>query len=268
MEGSFLSRPEVVAASRDWICVRPATYESATEGKILQGFFGGRKGVLENTVFALLDPSGKRTLTRAGRSPEFAFESAAEMVERMSQLSREYPGTDSVPDRGLPKVPDLRLALNIAACDGLPVVVVIVAPDEKEKGAPKPENSRASAASDAGEGRQALAEITRAAWSSLLIGRAHYVVLSNAKALTNMERFDSRADVFVLSPDEFGVDASILGALESGTASFVDRLTIVVLAHDVKAPDSMEHVRRGQRAGIHWDSVLPVTDSSSSKSRR
>ena len=63
----------MVTASRAFVCVRPATYESATEGKLLLSLFRGRLGNLENSVFALLGPDGKERLTKTGRSPGMVF---------------------------------------------------------------------------------------------------------------------------------------------------------------------------------------------------
>lgn len=68
-----MSDATVVAASRGWICVRLATYESKEEGKFLESIFTGRSGLLENTTFALLGPDGKKRLSRAGRGPQHLF---------------------------------------------------------------------------------------------------------------------------------------------------------------------------------------------------
>ena len=76
----------MVTASRAFVCVRPATYESATEGKLLLSLFRGRIGNLENSVFALLGPDGKERLTKTGRSPGMLFKTAAQMAERLTEL--------------------------------------------------------------------------------------------------------------------------------------------------------------------------------------
>ena len=50
MDRSYLSDKDVVEASRDFVCIRLATYENAEEAKILKSIFTGRSGALENTV--------------------------------------------------------------------------------------------------------------------------------------------------------------------------------------------------------------------------
>ena len=63
----------MIAASRKFVCVRLATYESKEEADLLTDIFVGRSGELENTTFVILAPDGKKRLTRAGRGPMFAF---------------------------------------------------------------------------------------------------------------------------------------------------------------------------------------------------
>src|SRR5262245_31890428 len=99
MDRSFLSDASVVAASREWVCVRLLTYENAAEAEMLTSLFVGRSGQLENTTFALLAPDGKTKLSRAGRSPDFAFRGgpgespAAEMASAMVEIAARYAKT-------------------------------------------------------------------------------------------------------------------------------------------------------------------------------
>src|SRR4051794_16153328 len=124
MDRSFLSQPEVVAASRSFVCIRLATYESESEAKLLKSIFIGGSGELENTTFALLDPHGQRLLVRSGRSPDFAFWGSTdtpsrEMATTMDQIAAYYKvkGKGPAPDAPLPLNGNPRLALDVAACD-------------------------------------------------------------------------------------------------------------------------------------------------------
>jgi hypothetical protein len=122
MDRSFLSRPEVVQASRKFICIRLATYESFEEAQMLRGIFLGGSGQVENTTFALLSPDGKTPLVYSGRSPDFAFVNSQQMADTMGRISQRYRGRAS---GELPTVVNLRLAVNVGACDGLPVVALV-----------------------------------------------------------------------------------------------------------------------------------------------
>ena len=100
MDRSFLSDERVVTASRDFVCIRLATYEDAQEAKFLKSVFVGRSGDLENTVFAILSPDAQRNLVR-GRGPFFAFRDAKEMAKEMQKISAEYQTDDARPSPNL-----------------------------------------------------------------------------------------------------------------------------------------------------------------------
>src|SRR5947207_2757941 len=127
MDRSILSDPSIVSASREFICARLLTYESAEEGKFLESVFRGGSGQLENTVFTFLAPDGVTPLSRAGRSPNHLFrgspdETVRAMAQAMKEMSQKYAG-DSTVARQVPYLVDLRRGLNVAACDLLPLVV-------------------------------------------------------------------------------------------------------------------------------------------------
>src|SRR5271156_4216622 len=100
MDRSFLSKPAVIAASRQFVNIRLTTYENATEAKFLKTICPTGSGQLENTVFAILAPDGKRQLTRASRSPREAFDDAADMARAMNRIAAWYrpKNAGSVPD--------------------------------------------------------------------------------------------------------------------------------------------------------------------------
>ena len=94
MDGSFLSDDQVVVASREYVCIRLATYEDEREAEFLRRVFTGRSAALENTVFAILSADGTKPLVRSGRGPFFAFEDAdgygnANAITVMKQHARQ-----------------------------------------------------------------------------------------------------------------------------------------------------------------------------------
>ena len=94
MDRSFLSQPAVIAASRRFVCIRLATYEDKEEADYLVQVFRGRLGTLENTVFAILSPDGKKYLARPGRGPNFAFANSKDMAEQMRGMAAQYKPAD------------------------------------------------------------------------------------------------------------------------------------------------------------------------------
>ena len=129
MDKSFLSDQQLVEVSRDFVCLRLATYEDEVEAKYLKSIFSGRRSnQLENTVFAILTPDGKQKLSKSGRSPSWAFRDAKAMASWMKILLEEdYPSAVAARNSNsqLPLAKDFRLGLNIAACDQSLLLVVV-----------------------------------------------------------------------------------------------------------------------------------------------
>src|SRR4051812_42803830 len=126
MDRSFLSQPEVIAASRQFVCIRTATYEDAEEAKILATMIRTGSGQLENTVFAILTPEASRHLVQPGRSPHWAFRTSADMAAGMKKISAQYAAeAGPVSSAALPKIASFRLALDVAACDSQPLVAMV-----------------------------------------------------------------------------------------------------------------------------------------------
>src|SRR5438128_206280 len=124
MDRSFLLRKEVIEASRDFICIRLATYEDKDEAAYLVKVFPGRTGALENTIYTMLSPDARSYLTRSGRSPGFAFQDSSDMATQMHAFCAKYK--PNAVAQGLPTAKDFRVALNVAACDNMPLVVGVV----------------------------------------------------------------------------------------------------------------------------------------------
>src|SRR5690349_8670427 len=120
MDRSFLSRPDVIAASRAFVCVRLTTYEDKEEGEFLKSFRVTRSGEVENTVATVLSPDGKRQLARASRGAGQTFGNAARMAETMTRIAGEFAAKNVGSPPELPKVATVRLAVDVAACDNQP----------------------------------------------------------------------------------------------------------------------------------------------------
>ena len=127
MDRSFLSNAAVIAASRNFVCIRLATYEDKKEAEYMKSLYLGRSGVLENTTFALLAPDGMQKLRAAGRGPMHAFRRADQMARAMNRIAADYPGANKAlfTDVQLPVMKSFDLALNVAAADGLPMLVTV-----------------------------------------------------------------------------------------------------------------------------------------------
>ncbi len=101
--------------------MRLQTYEDPKEIEMLGYVFSGRSGV-QNTSFALLTPKGKK-ITRGARSPKMLYGTPEKFLEALNATSAKYAKSAKAL-KSLPTVRDLRLALNVAAADMRPLIVI------------------------------------------------------------------------------------------------------------------------------------------------
>ena len=248
MDRSFLSKPEVIAAARDFVCVRLTTYENEDENRFLKSFKVTRTGEVENTTTAILAPDGKERLTRAARGLRQVFGDAASMAETLTRIGRQYEAKTNDPPPELPAVATVRLALDVAACDLQPLVVLF-APDATAR-------------------RGLEADLVALAWSEEFRGRFTYAVTTEAKDLAALG-VKSGPGVVVIEPDQFGVKGTLLA--QSGVTATREALAKILkealarLHADEKT--FQNHVRAGRQAGVFWETKRPVTDLQEKQAR-
>ncbi|MDH3592618.1 MAG: hypothetical protein OER88_12105 [Planctomycetota bacterium] len=238
MDRSFLSDSAVVAAARDFVCVRLATYESADEAKFMTSIFRGRTGQLENTVFTILAPDGKSTLLRPARSPKHTMGSAARLAESMNGIAKRYPSRKPV--QALPYAADLRRGLNIASCDLQPLVVVVASTPQKRKAIE--------------------AMLTPLAWSDAYRGVYGYAT-ATPKELDPLSGAQNTDGVLVVFPDSFGVKGAVV-ARATGTDKKTLAATLAkgVKTFKPKTKDSHAQIQEARRQNLVWETEIPVTD--------
>lgn len=218
MDRSYLSDAGVITAARSFVCIRLSTFESFSENQVLKRLFVGGSGQVENTTFAILSPDGNTHLVEPGRSPDWAFRNPQHMAGVLQDIARYYHSDGNTVGWALPLVPTLRLAINVASCDNLPLVV---APDA--------------------------ALLAPLAWAPELRGRAIYTVSDKWGP-----------GIAVIQPDEFGLNGQLLSRLPA-TATAA-QLQAALKAYRPFHKDEHDHMREGNRRGIHWQTAIPSTD--------
>lgn len=226
------------------MCVRPQTYESEAEAKVLSYVFSGRSG-LENTSFALLDPNGKK-ISRGSRSPSMTFGDAERFAKALTETAARYESKAKAIS-ALPEVRDLRLALNVAAADMRPLVIV------------RGKDAKAA---------EALAKnVATAAWSKDHVGTCHYVVLSEE---TTFEGLTPELGVSIVQPDPYGLGGKVLAhaAPNAKAGAIAKAMAKGALAHDAKTKEHRAHIREARRRGIGWEPEIEVSDSRAKEGER
>ncbi len=252
----FPVRADVIEASSNFVSVRLMTYESRAEADFLKSVFTGGSGDLENSTFALLSPDGHEQLVRSGRSPSRTFRGAAdeqpgaEMARKMNAIAKRDGFEDGkatksakvkAPD-GLPAISDVRLALNVASCDSMPLVIVFGKTKNEAEAFEK--------------------KLTPVAWSDDLRGRFAYVVTAEKDALANVKGAQATARILVVRPDVYGTQSKVLEQLpgDADAKSIETALAKALAAFTAESKDPRQHVLKGCREGIQWETEIPVTD--------
>ena len=188
MDRSFLSQPQVIAASRQFVCARLTTYEDEAEGKFLKQLVPTRSGELENSVFAILGPDAKQQLVRAGRSMRSAYRDATAMADGLDKLAERYK--PKAEPASLPTVPDVRLALDVASADNQPLVIIV--------------------AKDANKRKELDEAVAKLAWGKEFVGRFAYVTCAGGDDLAGVKGANADSVLLVVQPDKFGMKGTIL----------------------------------------------------------
>lgn len=249
MDRSFLSQPAVIAASRNFVCIRLTSYEDEAEMKFCRSLFVGRSGDVENTTFTILSPDGRDPLVRTGRSAKQVFADAAAMAAVLNKIAREYPATPNNDHRPLPVTLDARLGLDVAASDNLPLLVVVATDPIRRK---ELEN-----------------QVAALAWSDEINGRFTYSTVSSITDIPNLSGVSIREGVFVIEPDTFGQQGTVVSQAGADAAPEQIRgMMLSGLKDRAKASkNSRDHRAQGIRQGAFWEPKLPVTDREEANAR-
>lgn len=237
MDRSFLSQPEVVQASRKFVCIRLATYESLTEAEVLRHIFIGGSGQVENTTFAILSPDGRTPLVRSGRGPNWAYRQSQDMAAGMEAIANYYHSRPAQAG-DLPAVPNLRLAVNVGACDNLPVVAALSDDPRQLEGWRR--------------------RLTGVCWDPALLGRAIYTLDATRNAAGLVP--GSQSGLVVIQSGQFGQDGHVLARLDPDSPNLVRELDAALSRYRAQPKNVHEHMRQGHMRGVYWRTQIPVTD--------
>lgn len=243
MDRSFLTNESIIQASRDFVCIRVATYESESEAEFMKSLYT-RNGTVENTTFCLLAPDGKTKLARASRGPHG---SPNAMAREMARLVDKYKakGAPSV----VPSMQTVELALNVAACDNLPLVIVSGTTAEKLK--------------------QIENKMLPAVWSKKVAGKFVYGSTNDKDDLKLFSGKKYESGIMVIQPGKFGLSGRVLDRMspETSAKEIETRMLAVAKNFSRKKTSHNAHVNAGIALGIEWKTKLPETDAQSVRAK-
>jgi len=242
----------VIDASRKFVCIRTITYEDAEEARFLVDTFFQNRGELRNVGMCLLSPDARVKLSRDNTGPNHIYEDAKDMASAMGAVARRYPARaaakDTVPP--LPKTVGVRMGLNIAGCDGVPLVVTLAKTDADRK-----------AAED---------KLAAVAWKDDTAGKFIYASTTDANDLKAYPGAGDLPGYYVIAPDTYGTQGRVQTFIPATDAAKDIHASLTLAAAAFKRTGKVhhDHVRTGHRQGKNWETLLPVTDPNQPEKRR
>ena len=242
MDRSFLSGDQLIKATRDFVCIRTATYEDKQEATFLEWAFAGNTGgSLRNFGYCILSPDGKTKLRRSTRGPNFLYADSNAMAADLRQISAQYLGRiTATPHQSVPQMKSVRLGINVASCDGLPSVVVF--------------------GKDQAEVDSLNRKLSGVIWDEQLAGKFIYASTSNPTDLKTVPGAGFQTGILLIKPDAFGVKGQLITIISSEVSdeqlkqallNTANLFTRIAKTHGL-------HVRNGQQTGTLWKTEVPV----------
>lgn len=230
----MFSDPDVIKASRKFICVRIDSYESEESQKIVRSHLGGR---FENTAFCVIAPDGKERLTRSGRGPQHIYRD----FNDIAAIADRYKSRGDILDSRIPDFNSFALALNVSSADQK--ILLLIAGDEDEIAA-------------AGK------RIRSVVWNKNVMGRFNYDFESDGSSWTDPLSSKSKGSGFYLiRPGEFGLEGQIVKSLPLNASNSHLLQAMVVANRDyaksTKKKVYSSHVVEGRRQGKRIEMAMP-----------
>lgn len=252
MDRRFLSNEQIIKVSRDFVCIRTATYEDKQEAVFLKSTFLRRAGgELRNFGYCILSPDGKTKLRRSDRGPNFVYANSDAMAADLRQIAAQYSGKPQARESNptVPRMKSVRLGINVASCDGLPSVVVFGKNQEEVDALNK--------------------KLSHVIWGEDLVGKFIFASTTNPDDLKIVSGVKSESGILVIEPDAYGMKGRLINAIDADVSSdeLKKSLSHAAATFTRNSKSHGSHVRYGRRFGEIWKTEVPVPDLRSRRLR-
>ena len=230
----MFSDPDVIKASRKFICVRIESYESEENQKIVRSHLGGR---FENTAFCVIAPDGQKRLTRSGRGPLHISQN----FDDIAVIADRYKSRGDMLNSRIPDFNSFALALNVSSADQK--ILLLIAGNEEEITA-------------AGK------RIRSVAWDENVVGRFNYDFESDSDSwVAPISSKSKRSGFYIVRPGEFGLEGEIVKSLPLNTSkeTLLQEMTVANrdYAKRTKKKVYSSHVVEGRKQGKRIEMAMP-----------
>ena len=245
MDRSFLSDDAVIEAARKFVCIRIATYEDQDEADFIKEHLMGGSGDLRNFGFALASSDFKEIFRRSERGPNFVYENAAEMAKELHHVAENHQAKRAEADQwpAVPEMKNVRLALNVASCDGLPGLLVVAGDEASLTGLKH--------------------NLSMVVWDKEISGLYVYGSTTAREQDLKMVKGDiPESGYLIVRPDAYGMKAEVIASLPADLSGDDLKSKLLSVASDYKRISKTHgtHVRGGRQSGFSWQTEVQVPD--------
>lgn len=248
MDRSFLSQPEVIAASREFVCIRLISYESEAEKAFVASL---KRGEVANTAFALLAPDGSHAVRGRGpgRGPRDLYQDAAAMAKGMGEIADKYPGKKAPGVPALPVNLSAKVGLVVAASDLQPLLLVV--------------------AENPARRQELESMVAKQAWSGEFEGRITYASAAKPDELPGIRGIGVNEGVVLIEPDIFGLSGKVVAELPSAEleTKLAKAMRETVAAHVKPEKTRRQMAQRGFQEGVFYETGIPVSGTGEARDR-
>ncbi|MEO0445310.1 MAG: hypothetical protein AAF191_04460 [Verrucomicrobiota bacterium] len=166
------------------------------------------------------------------------------MATELSTIASKY--TDDLqsepPTRPIPAMKSVRLAVNVASCDGLPCLLVI--------GRNETELTRLNA------------KLGAVIWEPELAGQFICASTTQTSDLSIIKGDTPTSGYLIVRPDAYGLEGEAIASIQepASATAFTSSLLEVAANYQRLAKSHGQHVRQGRQSGISWDTEVAVPE--------
>ena len=170
------------------------------------------------------------------------------MAKGMKEIASKYEVADDTvfSDPTLPYIAELDLAINVAAADQLPLVVVMGNDSEKKQ--------------------EFESKLLPLAWSTTFAGQFDYVAADKSddfKPVLGIEGNPEELNgMFIVEPGKFGLTGDVLVQLDADASNEEIEAALSNAITSMERPyrHHRTHVKQGIELGVEWETQTPITD--------
>ena len=252
MDRSFLSDDLIIEASREFVCIRLTTYENKSEHDFMQSLYRRSNQTIANTTFAILSPDTNKIFSGPARSPQILFNNSFHMAASMHEVGHKFKPKSTLASAAiLPAAASVKIGLNIAASDKLPLILAVGA--------------------DKSNHQELESKLNKIVWDDAIVGKCTFASTHQPKDLGAIKGTDKKTNVFlVIEPGEFGTKGKVLSVVDGDleTDKLVEKISDGLAMYTApRTVDHRTHTQNGIRAGVFYETPLPVTDKMEAQAR-